>query len=84
MERLQAALAHHNLIIDAVVAKTPLEALQRDLEKLTQANTAAAEALGTLAEQRTAAEAATARLQEEAERLQGAMAEQLELLSDSV
>lgn len=84
VERLQGALAQHNLIIDAVVGKTPLDALQRDLEALTQANAGAAESLGTLAEQRAAAEAATRTLQAEAERLQGAMAEQLELLPDAV
>lgn len=84
VERLQGALAQHNLIIDAVVAKTPLEALQRDLEALTQANAAAAEALGALSEQRATAEAATRSLQEEADRLQAAMAEQLESLPEAV
>lgn len=84
VERLQGVLAQHNLIIDAVVAKTPLETLQHDLQTLTQANAGAAEALGALAGQRAAAEAATRTLQAEAERLQSIMAEQIEALPDTV
>lgn len=84
IDAMQTTLAQHNLIIDAVVAKTPLEALQRELQALVQRNDQADEVLQRTLEQRAAVEDATRGLQVEVERLQEVMAAQIEALPEQV
>ncbi len=84
IDTMQTTLAQHNLIIDAVIAKTPIDALQRELQALIQRNESAEEALQHTLEQRAAVEDGTRGLQLEAERLQEVMAAQFEALPEQV